>query len=109
MKIKYMIRMLIGLAVMASIVGVSPGNILKGQALDISILGVPDKDKKNITSTYVVSETGVLSLWMLEPMQVAGLTSDQLARKIEKAYKAKGLFTSPVLQVISSTAERWAN
>lgn len=79
--------------------------ILKGQVVKIGILGVPEKDKGNISASYNVNDSGTIRLWQLGSVKAAGLTSDQLARHIEDAYKESQIFTSPSVQVVSNTGE----
>lgn len=63
-------------------------------------LKVPAEDAQNITSVYSVSETGTLKMPYLEKEIVAkGLSISQLARRIEAAYKAAGIYSAPSINV----------
>lgn len=79
--------------------------IVKGQVVKVSILGVPDKDKGNISASYNVNESGTIRLWQIGTVKAAGLTSEELAQKIEHTYRAQQIFSSPAVQVTSNSGE----
>ena len=86
--------------------GQAQSRIVPNQAINIKILGVPAKDQGNITAVYNVSSSGIIRMWYLSDIKASGLTTDQLARKIESLYKAKQIFTNPTVQVFAGSDEK---
>ena len=61
-------------------------------------LKTPSEDASTVSSTYVVSATGTLKLPMLDrEIHAQGLTTTELARRIEAAYKAAEIYTNPTI------------
>lgn len=61
-------------------------------------LKTPSEDAATVTSVYVVSATGTVKLPMLDrEIRATGLTTTQLARTIEAAYKAAEIYTNPTI------------
>ncbi len=65
--------------------------------VNISISGVPDKDRAMITNEYVVNSNGLLKIPYIGNIQATGLTCSQLQERIEQTFKAKQIFTFPVV------------
>jgi len=83
--------------------GVSADEISVNEALNISIRGVPAAEQQRISGLYNVSERGYVSLPLLKnPIKASGLNLSTLARRIEAAYKAAGMYKDPRITVISS-------
>jgi len=83
--------------------GVSADEISVNEALNISIRGVPASEQQRISGLYNVSERGYVSLPLLKnPIKASGLNLSTLARRIEAAYKAAGMYKDPRITVISS-------
>ncbi|GAA5125337.1 polysaccharide biosynthesis/export family protein [Luteolibacter yonseiensis] len=78
------------------------GQIEAGKSIQITISGVPDKDRATITNTYPVSESGMINMPYIGPVQAAGLRTDQLQSKLQGLYKSSGYYTNPTIQVISN-------
>ncbi len=64
-------------------------------------LKVPAEDAANVSSTYTVSEKGLLKMpYLDQEIQASGLTVSELSRKIEAAYKAGGIYSNPTVIVL---------
>lgn len=67
-------------------------------------LKTPAEDAENVTTTYAVSDRGTIKLPMLDQeVPAAGITVTVLARRIESAYKAADIYTSPMINVTLPT------
>lgn len=61
-------------------------------------LKVPAEDAPNVTSKYNVSGNGTVKLPYLDrEISAAGLTTTQLARRVEEAYRAAQIYTNPTI------------
>lgn len=64
-------------------------------------LMVPAEDGTNVTNLYTISERGTVRVpYLNHEVQAAGLTTTELARKIEAAYKAAEIYTNPTINVL---------
>ena len=64
-------------------------------------LKVPAEDAANVSSTYTVSEKGLLKMpYLDQEIQASGLTVSELSRKIEAAYRAGGIYSNPTVIVL---------
>ncbi|HEX2748018.1 MAG TPA: polysaccharide biosynthesis/export family protein [Verrucomicrobiales bacterium] len=64
-------------------------------------LKVPAEDATNVTSLYTVSESGTIRMPYLDrEIQAAGLSTTELARRIEAAYRAAQIYTNPTINVV---------
>jgi protein involved in polysaccharide export with SLBB domain len=80
--------------------------ISAGRAIEIQIKGVPSEEMALVSGTYTVSDSGMVSMPLLAgPLRAAGLSPSSLARSIEAAYRAEKIYTTPTVNVISSTDE----
>ncbi len=77
--------------------------IRAGQAIQLSINGVPAEEKAKFDGPYPVSSTGQINLPHLGLIRAAGLRSDQLAVSIQNAYRSRQLYTNPTVQVLISS------
>lgn len=67
-------------------------------------LKVPAEDAQNVTSKYNVSTNGTVRVPYLDrEIAAAGLTTTELARRIEQAYRAAEIYTNPSINVTSFT------
>ncbi|NNC90257.1 MAG: hypothetical protein HKN82_17510 [Akkermansiaceae bacterium] len=80
--------------------------IESGQAIEVQILGVPPGEQSRVAATYSVSDDGFVNMWQIGRIKAAGLSTDALARKIEAAYRAAEIYTSPTIQVMSNSSDR---
>lgn len=77
--------------------------ITKGDTLVIEIRGVPQEEQAQINGNYQVSTNGTIHLPYLsnQPVNVYGLTTASVARKIESAYKNAQIYTTPAISIRS--------
>lgn len=81
--------------------------IQKGQAIQISLLGVPPVEQARVNGVYSVSEkTGYVRLWQIGNIMAAGVDSSVLAQRIEVAYQKAEIYTSPTIQVMSDSSDK---
>ena len=78
----------------------------RDEYVKIEISAVPENAQREISKKYMVSHSGTIKLPRLGDTQAAGFTCEQLARRIEAAYKAAGVFEAPVVTVSPSRYER---
>ena len=72
-------------------------------------LKVPAEDATNVTSKYNISTAGTVKVPYLErEIQAAGLTTTDLARRIEAAYRAAEIYTAPTINVTTPTPTDYA-
>lgn len=74
-----------------------------GKSINISIAGVPDQDRAAITSTYPVSESGMINMPFIGPVRAAGLRNEELQASLQSRYKSAGIYTNPTIQVIANS------
>lgn len=86
-------------------IAVSPvmSQIEAGTSVQITIMGVPIEEKGKIDAMYPVSSSGKVNLPYIGVMGAAGLAPETLAQRIQNAYKAAEIYTSPTIQVVSTT------
>lgn len=82
--------------------GVNAAPITSGEKVTISIYGVPADEKSSINGDYIVSDSGMLYLPMLDGgISAAGSTSSTVARRIEAAYRNAKIYSSPRITIIT--------
>lgn len=74
-----------------------------GTSVQITIMGVPLEEKGKIDAMYPVSNNGMVNLPYIGVLRAAGLAPETLAASIQNAYKAAEIYTSPTIQVVSTT------
>jgi polysaccharide biosynthesis/export protein VpsN len=80
--------------------------ISAGRAIEIQLKGVPSEEMALVSGTYTVSESGMISMPLLNtPIRAAGQSATSLARSIEAAYRSAKIYTTPTINVIHSTNE----
>ncbi|MBB5350361.1 polysaccharide export outer membrane protein [Haloferula luteola] len=79
--------------------------IQAGRAIEIRIVGVPPEEAARVNNTYPVSEGGYVRMPYIGNVRAAGLRPEALAQSIEASYRAAKIYTSPTIQVISSSDE----
>ena len=60
-------------------------------------LKAPSADKPAVDGTYTVSPRGTIKLSYIGEVQASGLTPNDLARRIEAAYKTAEIYTNPTI------------
>jgi protein involved in polysaccharide export with SLBB domain len=83
------------LTVSNAIAGIEPGNAMK-----LTLRGVPAEEQAKIDGLYRVGESGGVRLPLLEtPVPAKGMTAEQFARSAEKAYRDAGIYARPAIEV----------
>jgi polysaccharide export outer membrane protein len=100
------------IAAILSILMVLPLTKLEGATissnttLNISIKGVPAGEQAKFDGGYPVDAKGFIYLPLLrDGIRASGLSSSNLARNIEKAYRNAEIYVNPRIQVISNKDE----
>ncbi len=71
-----------------------------GEALRISVLGVPQADIVSFSSTpFTISNGGTVNLPHIGEIRASGLTPSALAKSIESAYKSAQIYTRPSINI----------
>ena len=97
---------LIFLAVFALVPVLKAGSIEAGQAIQITIQGVPPGEQARINGTYSVSDSGYVRLWQVGNIKAAGVDSNVLAQSIEAAYQRAEIYTNPNVQVLANSGDK---
>jgi len=80
----------------------SAQSVSANESLNISVKGVPASEQSRVSGVYNVSPSGTLSLPMLKnEFKASGLSASTLARRIEVAYKAAGIYKDPRITILS--------
>ena len=83
---------------------VSAQGLAAGNRVKISLRGVPAAESAEVNGEYTLGEGGGIRIPGLEQsVQARGLTGEQLARKIESAYKEAGIYTKPAVEAVVLT------
>jgi protein involved in polysaccharide export with SLBB domain len=79
----------------------SESKLRKADALRINISGVPSNDQASMANqSFIVSNDGTVSVTHLaNEIRAEGLTPSQLARELERAYRAAGIYTKPTISI----------
>ena len=94
----------------APLVQAQQGGFLKVADMVNIELKTPAEDAQNVTSKYVVSDTGTIKMPMLrQEIAAVGLTPTSLARKIEAAYRSEEIYTNPTINAFLPQEEGVAN
>jgi polysaccharide export outer membrane protein len=76
--------------------------IQPNQAVRIQVANVPQQDRESINGEYPVSHHGLVNMPLLGRVKAAGLTAEQFAQQLEKAYIDAGIYTRPAFQVFAN-------
>lgn len=84
-----------------AVAGIEPGNAMK-----LTLRGVPAEEQAKIDGLYRVGESGGVRLPLLEtPVPAKGMTAEQFARSAEKAYRDAGIYARPAIEVEMQVAD----
>lgn len=76
--------------------------ITPGERVTITIKGVPADEQSSINGEYIVSDSGLIYLPMLQGgLKASGSTGSNVARKIEAAYKNAQIYKNPRITIIT--------
>ena len=89
----------IALVALASCLQMATAQIQKNTKVQITMLGVPPTEQTRINGSYQVDQAGNIRMWEIGTIKAAGLTVTSLAKKVESAYKAAEIYTSPTIQI----------
>jgi polysaccharide export outer membrane protein len=70
-----------------------------GDQLSIRLAGVPSEDINQVSGAYTVDGGGNINLPYIGKIHAAGLRQADVQNSIENAYKAKGIYSSPIVTV----------
>lgn len=70
-----------------------------GDQVMIRLSGVPSEDTAQVSGNYSVDGSGNINLPYIGKIHVAGLKQADVQNSIESAYKAKGIYSSPIITV----------
>jgi len=87
-------------ALLSMMVG-AQSRVTPGDTLNISIKGVPQEEQSQISGPYVVNASGQLKLPYIKGYVSASGSTSTVARRIEAAYKAAKIYTTPTITINS--------
>ncbi len=80
-------------------------SIQSGGAIQVSFQGIPAAEQQRLNASYSVSSSGHIRMWQIGTLKASGLSVNQLAVKIENAYKAAEIYTDPTVQIIADSSD----
>lgn len=99
-------RLIVSLLVFVAFVQTLTAQIQKNTNIQVTILGVPPSETARINSTYPVDASGNIRMWEIGTIRAAGMSSTALAKKIEQAYKAAQIYTTPTINIQTGETEK---
>lgn len=76
--------------------------IQAGKSLQIMAAGIPAEEKGRIDGIYPVADNGTINMPFINNVRAAGMKENELAAVLQNRYKADGIYTNIVIQVISN-------
>ena len=76
--------------------------IKRGQAIQITISGVPGEEKGRFDQMYPVSDTGYINMPFIGKVLAAGRKAEDLAMSLQELYIKAEIYTNPTFQVFDS-------
>lgn len=70
-----------------------------GDQISIRLAGVPSEDISQVSGAYTVDGGGNINLPYIGKIRAAGLRQADVQNSIENAYKARGIYSSPIVTV----------
>jgi len=83
----------------------SAQTIQAGQAITISVQGVPDSDRGTINNSYPVSQSGTINMPYIGQVRAVGMLPEQLAANLQTQYRNAEIYTNPTFQVFATDGE----
>ncbi|MEM9236970.1 MAG: polysaccharide biosynthesis/export family protein [Verrucomicrobiota bacterium] len=78
-----------------------------GDAIRLTLRGVPAEEQQKISGEYTVGDDGMVSMPLLDDLvRAAGLTPGGFARSLEKKYKTEGIYAAPAIDVVAKKDEK---
>ena len=94
---RWMVAVLMATGAAAMAETLSPGD-----AIRLTLRGVPSEEQQKVSGEYTVGDDGLVSLPMLERMvRAKGLSPNGFARSVEKSYKDGGIYAFPAIDVVA--------
>lgn len=91
-------------ALLSLMVG-AQSKVSPGDTLNISIKGVPSEEQAQISGPYVVDGSGKIKLPYIKGYISASGSTSNVARRVEAAYKAAQIYSTPTITISSMRAE----
>jgi protein involved in polysaccharide export with SLBB domain len=92
--IKRVLAVMVGMSIApAALAGVEIGNSVK-----LTIRGVPNPEQQQVNGVYRVGEGGLRLPLLPTRLPVRGLTEEQVAAAVEKAYRDAGIYQNPSVE-----------
>lgn len=79
--------------------------IVAGRGIEIRVLGIPPEERGRIDGTYSVSDAGSVRMPFVGEVNLAGMSTNAAAAKLEAVYKNAGIYSSPTFQISASGAD----
>lgn len=99
-------RLLLAFLALLSLTTPLMGQIKAGQAIQITISGVPPEEKQRFDQMYPVAESGTINMPLIGKVQAAGLKPEALSTLLQKKYKDAQIYTQPTFQVFADDQAR---
>jgi protein involved in polysaccharide export with SLBB domain len=97
------LKLLIGIFYLVFPICTASGQIEAGKgSLTITISGVPEAEKSQISGLYPVSENGNINMPYIGQIRAVGFKCDQLGTILQQRYKSSGIYTNPTIQVVAT-------
>ena len=77
--------------------------IVSEQAVQIKIQGVPSSEQQRINGIYPLTEEGYIRMWKIGDIKAEGLAFNELAERIEEAYREAQIYVQPNIQVLANS------
>lgn len=95
-----------GAALTAWIGVASAQNLSPGDRVEVKLRGVPAEEQGQVNGEYVIGSAGGVRIPGLENVvSASGVSGEQLARRIETAFKTEGIYLKPAVEVIVKTGK----
>lgn len=79
--------------------------IVAGRGIEIRVLGIPAEERGRIDGNYSVSDAGSVRMPFVGEVNLAGMSTNDAAAKLESVYKSAGIYSSPTFQISASGAD----
>lgn len=70
-----------------------------GDTLKLTLRGVPNPEQQQVSGEYRVGEGGLRLPLLPKRLPVRGMTEDEIAAAVEKAYRDGGIYQNPTVEV----------
>lgn len=70
-----------------------------GDMLNLRLAGVPAEDISQVSGAYTIDGSGDINIPYIGKIHAAGLKQAEVQNAIESTFKAKGIYTSPIVTI----------